>query len=65
VNADASTKVTVIDTQTNKEIAMSKLLAGNLRSVSFSVDKQSIIVRFKHFDALEIPGVNINPKKSE
>ncbi|MBB1371804.1 MULTISPECIES: S9 family peptidase [Pseudoalteromonas] len=42
VNADASTKVTVIDTQTNKEIAMPKLPAGNLRGVSFSADEQSM-----------------------
>ncbi|MFP3534847.1 S9 family peptidase, partial [Burkholderia sp. SIMBA_042] len=31
VNADASTKVTVKDTKTGKEIAMPKLPAGNLR----------------------------------
>ena len=38
VNADASTKVTVKDTQTADEIAMPKLPAGNLRGVNFSSD---------------------------
>ncbi|MBB1295033.1 S9 family peptidase [Pseudoalteromonas sp. SR41-4] len=42
VNADASTKVTVIDTQTGKEIAMPQLPAGNLRGVNFSADEKSM-----------------------
>ncbi len=40
VNADASTKVTVTDTQSGKDIAMPTLPAGNLRSVNFSADEQ-------------------------
>ncbi|MBE0351259.1 S9 family peptidase [Pseudoalteromonas lipolytica] len=42
VNADASTKVTIIDTKTNKQIDMPALPPGNLRGVSFSADEKSM-----------------------
>jgi dipeptidyl aminopeptidase/acylaminoacyl peptidase len=40
VNADASTKVTVMDTKTGQSIAMPSLPAGNLRGVNFSADEK-------------------------
>lgn len=107
VNADASTKVTVMDTKTGQSIAMPSLPAGDLRGVNFSADEktmafylnsdtspnnlfvwqvgtsnasqltnslsaaidqndlvESIIVRFKSFDGLEIPGVLYKPKQA-
>ncbi|MCF6457360.1 S9 family peptidase [Pseudoalteromonas sp. MMG024] len=42
VNADASTKVTVMDTQTGQSIAMPSLPAGNLRGVNFSADEKTM-----------------------
>ena len=42
VNADASTKVSIIDTTTGKGIAMPSLPAGNLRGVNFSADEKTM-----------------------
>lgn len=42
VNADASTKVTVMDTKTGQSIAMPSLPAGNLRGVNFSADEKTM-----------------------
>ncbi|MCO7250587.1 S9 family peptidase [Pseudoalteromonas sp. Ps84H-4] len=42
VNADASTKVSIIDTTTGKGIAMPSLPAGNLRGVNFSADEKAM-----------------------
>ncbi|WP_096739854.1 alpha/beta fold hydrolase [Pseudoalteromonas atlantica] len=107
VNADASTKVSILDTLTGKQVAMPALPNGNLHGVNFSSDEktmafyltsdtspsnlfvwqvgsnkakqltntlskdidqndlvESTIVRFKSFDALEIPGVLYKPKQA-
>ncbi|MDC9603362.1 WD40 repeat domain-containing protein, partial [Pseudoalteromonas sp. GABNS16G] len=42
VNADASTKVTILDTRTGKQVAMPTLPNGNLLSVNFSSDEKTM-----------------------
>ncbi|MFT5236388.1 MAG: dipeptidyl aminopeptidase/acylaminoacyl peptidase [Shewanella sp.] len=42
VNADASTKISILDTQTGKEVGLPKLPAGDLRSVNFSKDEKTL-----------------------
>ncbi|ACA88769.1 S9 family peptidase [Shewanella woodyi] len=42
VNADANTRITILDTATGKEVVLPKLPAGDLRSVNFSKDEQTV-----------------------
>ncbi len=42
VNADASTLISILDTVTGKELTLPELPAGDLRSVNFSKDEQTL-----------------------
>jgi len=42
VNADASTRISILDTESGEQVSLPKLPAGDLRSVNFSKDEKTL-----------------------